>query len=178
MRSDPKGEKVKGEETRLYAMSFLHLDCPDYEECTDATEAFNYRKNQFMVYRTKSTLEKASVIPGVDQGIFEHCMVRSCKFIPAPGRDSTSFKQAFLTVDDAGQKKYKVKDLEMVWEPTQGEMISVTVNFTEKSRTVWAMYAFKSIGPADINPGSAAAMFLQGDGLADRYKGAELKDYR
>lgn len=178
MRADPKGEKAGGEETRIYGNSFLHHDAGDFEECSDATEAFNYRKHQFMVYRTKSTLEKTSLIPGVDKGIFDHCLVRSCKFIPAPGRDSTSFKQAFLTVDEAGQKKYKVKDLEMVWEPTQNEIISVTVTFTEKSRTVWAMYTFKEIGPGELPASSAAGVFLQGDGLADRYKGAELKDYR
>lgn len=178
MKSDSKGEKTGGEETRIYGNSFMHLNCGDYEECTDGTEAFNFRKHQFVIYRTKSTLDKASLIPGVDKGIFDHCMVRSCKFIPAPGRDSTSFKQAFLTVDEAGQKKYKVQDLEMVWEPTQGEMISVTVTFTAKSRTVWAMYTFKEIGPGELPASSAAGVFLQGDGLADRYKGAELKDYR
>jgi hypothetical protein len=156
----------------------MYHDSPDYEECTDATEAFNFRKFQFVVYRTKSTLDKAGIIPGLDAGIFDHCLVRTCEFIPAPGRDSTSFKKAFMSVDDAGQKKYQVSDLEMVWEPVNGDLIAVTVNFTERSRTVWASYSDLEFSPAENTATSAAAIFLSGDGLADQYKGVGLKDYR
>jgi hypothetical protein len=181
MKTDPKAEKRGGEETRIYARKFMHHMASDFEECTDATEAFNHRKFQFMVYRTASTLSKAGLVPGVDRGIFDHCLVRRCEFIPAPGQDSSSHKQAFLTVDAEGQKKYRVKDLEMVWDPVSGDMVSLIVNFTERSRTQWASYKFLEINDAytrETPISSAASIFLSGEGLADRFKGSELKDYR
>lgn len=182
MRSDPKGEKIEGDEWRLYARNFLHHNGREFEACTDAKEAFNYRKYQYVVYRTKNTLDKAGLVPGMDAGLFAHATVRRCKFVPAPGQDSISYKLAFLTVDETGQKSYKITDMEMVWNPVSGAMVSLTVNFTARSRTQWAKYVFQNIGPANAESASplhAAEVFLDANGsLKGKYEGADLKDYR
>ncbi|MEM0997271.1 MAG: hypothetical protein AAGN35_09340 [Bacteroidota bacterium] len=181
MKTDPQAERKGGEETRTYTRDFMHHLTSEFESCTDAKEAFYHSKFQFMVYRTAPTLAKAGLVPGMDQGIFDQCLVRRCNFVPAPGEDSTSYKEAFLTVNPAGQQKYKVKDLNLTWNPLNAQIVSLKVNFTDRSRTKEATYTFLEIDDAytpETPLGDAAALFLEGDALARRFQGSELKDYR
>lgn len=182
MRSDPEGKTIEDYVYRLYKRNLIHLINQDEESCSDATESFNFRRNQNIVYRTKSSLKKGELVPGADLELFDHCLVRKCAFIPAPNHDSLSWKEAFLTVDPEGQKSYKIQDLKMTWNPVQGSLVSLTVNFTKTSRIQWATYSFVGVETAQRTvevPSSAASLFLDASGqLAGKFAGADLKDYR
>ncbi|MEM7038847.1 MAG: hypothetical protein AAF570_17835, partial [Bacteroidota bacterium] len=149
---------------------------------TDGTEAFNFRKYQFVMYRTKSTLKKAALIPAVDKGIFAHCTVKLCDYVPAPGKDSSSYKRAKMKVNAAGQKKYPVEEMEFIWDPIEGTMISATVSFTNRSLTKWAMFEFSEINSqfqSETPPTNAKSVFLESNGeLKADYQGTNLMDYR
>lgn len=181
-KTDPNKEKRMGEEWRMYSRDFVLHDSPDVMECSDAGETFHYRRHQFVIYRTKSALSKAAIIPGSDEGLFDHCLVRECRFVPHPDIDSTNYKRAFLTVNAEGQKKYKIKDMEVIWNPADSAIVRAVVNFTEASMTTWAAYKFHSIEPdyqADPKPTDAKAEFLEASGeLKNKFTGVELKDYR
>lgn len=180
MRSDPKQEERSGEEVRVYDQQVMLHDSPDQLTVTDAEEAFNYRRHQFVVYRTRGSIDKASLLPLSDAGIFKHCQVRDCHFVPAPGHDSISYKRAYMTLDEEGQKRYQIKDLEFITNPHDTSLVSITANFTSKSPYVTASYYFRDIEPLAHDPGlRPQAYFLDGDGaLKEEFKGASLKDYR
>lgn len=180
MRLDPEGKTVVMQETKTYASQFLLHECEEFLDVSDATEAFSYRKAQYIIYRTQPTLSKASLIPDMDKGALAFAKVQRCDFIPAPGNDTLRHKLAFLTLSEDGQKRYKVKDMEIVWNPLNHLPVSITVNFTDKSNWKWARFDFEQIA---ADPGfattSAKAMLLDEAGeLRPRFKGSDLLDYR
>lgn len=180
MRADPEKKTNKGTEVRMYDQGVLYHDSPDQLTVTDKKEAFNHRKNQFVIYRTRGSIDKACVLPKADPELFKHCFVRECHFVPAPGHDSISYKRAFMTVNAEGQKKYQVKDLEIITNPHDTSLVSIKVNFTPRSPYVNATYDFHSVSHSPHNPEhSPQGFFLGADGgLKEDFKGVELKDYR
>lgn len=179
MRSDPKRATVSGEETLLMDKGFVVHETPEGLVVSDASEAFNWRQNQFVVYRTRPSLEKAGLIPRFDAGIFEHCLVRECHFVPAPGDDSISFKRAFMTVDAEGQKKYQISELEFITNPHDTTLISIKVNFVAPSLYIRSAYELKSVLRVSRKNYGAADVFLDEEGeLKKKFDGAGLMDYR
>ncbi len=182
MRMDPKQEEKSASEVRTYRKDFYRHDSPDQLVTGDAKETFTYRKFQNVIYQTNPSLEKAGLIPLATTELFDHCLVRECHFVPAPGRDSISYKRAFMTVDEAGQKKFQIKDLEFISNPHDWSLVSIRVNFTEKSLFKWSFFEFDQgdmgIGPVPA-PSTAAEEFLgEGGALKDEFEGVSLKDYR
>ena len=180
MRMDPKQEKKVAAEERMYGDDIYRHDSPDQLVTGDYKETFTYRKFQNVVYRTNASLEKAGLIPLATAELFDHCLVRECHFVPAPGEDSISYKRAFMTVNEAGQKKFQIKDMEFISNPHDWSLISVRVNFTDKSLFKWSFFEFEQgKGGGQAAPASAAEEFL-GDGgeLKEEFEGVSLKDYR
>lgn len=182
MRADPEQKVVDSYGERMYADNLAYHDSPDALEVTNGKEAFNVRKQQFVIYRTKSSLKKAAMIPLADAGLFQHCTVRECHFIPSEKYDTLSYKRAYLTVNAEGQKKYQIENLEFITNPLDTTLISVTVNFTARSQYKNASYTIRSYeqGGAGMEvPESPAALILRSDGsLNDDFKGYQLMDYR
>lgn len=180
MRTDPEKKERTGEEVRMYDQGTLYHDSPDQLTITDKQEAFNHRKGQFVVYRTRSSIAKANILPLSNQKLFDHCFVRECHFVPVPDNDSISHKRAFMTLDADGQKKFQIKDLEIVTNPHDTTLISITANFTPKSLYTKATYTFHAITKSAHNPQNTPKNhFLNAEGkLKEDFKGVELKDYR
>lgn len=180
MRMDPKQEEKVAQEERTYGMDYYRLDSPDELISGDSKETFTYRKFQNVVYRTRASLEKSGLIPMAKAELFDHCLVRECHFVPAPGRDSISYKRAYMTVDEAGQKQFQIKNMEFITNPHNGGLISIRVNFTDRALFKWSFFEF---GEGNRNqktaPGSAAEEFMgEGGELKENFKGVSLKDYR
>jgi hypothetical protein len=181
MRFDEEGKTVTHDESLILGPKLVYYDTPEFTECSDGNEAFNYRKYQFLIYRTKSTLDKtAAIIPGMDKGIFAFCLVRECRFVPAPGEDTLRHKRAYMTVSEEGQKKYPVKDLEFVWNPLTMEPLIAGVTFTDKSLWKWGRWDFHSIAKVDQPiPGDVKGNLLDANGQVQvQFKGSEVLDYR
>jgi len=179
MRTDPEKATVSATKSRTYATNFFHYDAPDVMEISDGKEAFNVRKYQYVIYRTGSTLAKSHFIPLLDPGVFEHCTVRECRFVPVPGNDTLSHKFARMTVDEAGQKKYQVAEMAFLTNPFDTTLISIDVQFTGRSLYTEGRYEIKEVGTGTSIPASAAAAILDESGaLKAEYKGFSLKDYR
>ncbi len=180
MRLDEEGKTVVMEESKTFGHQFYLHDCNEFTDASDATEAFSFRKNQFLVYRTKSTLAKAGIIPEVDKGLLNACLVKECGYLPVPGNDTLRHKRAYMTVSEEGQKKYKVRDLEMVWNPWNGMPVAIGVTFTEKSMWKWARFDFHGIGPDAVSVGGdVKAILLDAAGeVRPQFKGGDVLDYR
>lgn len=181
MRHDEEGKTISHEETMVLGPKFLYYETPEFTECSDGGEAFNYRKYQYLIYRTQSTLSKsASIIPGMDKGIFAHCLVKECAFVDAPGKDTLHYKRAYMTVSEEGQKKYLIKDLEFIWNPLNQQPVTAGVTFTEKSIWKWARWDFHGIAKLDLPmPGDVKGNLYDANGeVHPRFKGAEVLDYR
>ena len=182
VRADPEQKTIESNEERMYYENMAYHDGPDALEITDAKECFNVRKQQYVIYRTKSSLKKASMIPLADPGLFQHCTVRECHFVPSELYDTLSYKRAYLTVDTEGQKKYQIENLEFITNPLDTTLISVAVNFTARSQYKNATYtilSYEQNGEGMETPKSPAALILQSDGsLHEDYKGFQLMDYR
>ncbi len=180
MRLDEEGKTVVMEERKTIGPSFYTHDCSEFTDASDAKEAISYRKYQMLVYRTKPNLPKAAIIPDVDKGIFATCLVTQCGYIPAPKNDTLRYKRAFMTLSDDGQKRYKVRDMEWVWNPWTKVPVSVTINFTEKSMWRWAQFAFHSIAPEPVPLETNIKNILQDEAgeLKGAFKGSEVLDYR
>ena len=180
MKMDPKQETKEAREVRTYGNNYYRLDSPDELVSGDSKETFTYRKFQNVIYRTNASLEKGGLIPMASEKLFDHCLVRECHFVPAPGQDSISYKRAFMTVDAAGQKAFQVKDLEFITNPHDGKVISVKVNFTDRSLYKWSFFQFDRIeANAGAMEGSAAKEFLgEGNDLKEKFEGVTLQDYR
>jgi hypothetical protein len=178
MRLDPDGKTVVMEESKTFGPQFYSYDCAEFTDISDATEAISHRKNQFIIYRTKSTLAKAAVVPEMDKGIFGTCTVRECTFIPK--NDTLRHKRAFMTLNEEGQKRYKISDMELVWNPKSGAIVSLMVNFTEKSMWKWAKFEFQSIGPVAVPvPMTVPTILLDEAGeLRPAFRGSDVLDYR
>ena len=84
------------------------------------------------------------------------------------------------TVNDEGQKKYQVKELEFVWNPITSQPIVAAVTFTEKSIWKWAKWDFYKIAKMEpAIPGDVKTNLLDANGqLLAKFKGAEILDYR
>jgi hypothetical protein len=180
MRLDEEGKTVVMEENKTIGPKFYLHDCAEFTDASDATEAFSFRKNQFLVYRTKPSLPKAAIIPDVDKGVFAFCFVKECGFIPVPANDTLRHKRAYMTVNEDGQKKYKVKDLEFVWNPWNATIVTIGVTFTEKSMWKWARFDFHSVGP-EANPVGTdvkTTLLDEAGELRPRFKGSDVLDYR
>jgi hypothetical protein len=181
MRFDEEAKTVSYDETMVFGPKFRWYDSPEFTECSDGSEAYNYRKHQMIVYRTASTLSKSgSLIPLVDKGLFAYCLVKECAFVTAPGQDTLRHKRALITVNDEGQKKYQVKELEFVWNPITSQPIVAAVTFTEKSIWKWAKWDFYKISKMEpALPGDVKTNLLDANGqLLGKFKGAEILDYR
>jgi hypothetical protein len=180
MRLDETGKTVVLDESKTLGPKFYLHDCSEFTEGSDDKEGFSFRKYQFLVYRTKPTLAKAALIPDVDKGIFATCFVKECGFIPVPNNDTLRYKRAYMTVNDDGQKRYKVRDMEFVWNPWNHAIVAITVNFTDKSMWKWAKFEFSSIIPEAIPLSTdVKSMLLDESGeLRPRFKGSEILDYR
>jgi hypothetical protein len=181
MRLDEEGKTIAFEESLILGPKLAYYDTPEFTECSDGSEAFNYRKYQFLIYRTNSTLSKvAAIIPGMDKGIFAHCLVQRCAFVSAPGQDTLRHKRAYVTVNEEGQKKYMIKDLEFVWNPWTHEPLIVGATFTDKSLWKWARWDFHGIGRVESPIASdAKGNFLDGSGkVLEGFGGSEVVDYR
>jgi len=179
MRADKEKKEVTAMEKRVYSSKMFLHDSPDALEISDASEAFNVRKFQYVVYRTRPTLSKAQVVPKLDPGVFDHCTVRECHFVPSPHHDTLSYKRAYMTVDEAGQKKYQVKNLEFITNPLDTTLVFLNIEFTDRSLYVKSRFEFMEMEQGVEVPGSAKAAILDGEGaLKAEYKGFTLQDYR
>lgn len=179
MRSDARREARTEKEVWIFAPDFFQHENGEALEVSDGKEAFNWRKQQFVVYRTGSSLEKAGLLPGVEEGLLDHCLVKECDYVPIPGEDSSSHKRARLTVDAEGQKKYKVRDLEVITNPYDTSLVSIRVNFLAPSLYVSSEMEFVPAPAPEQVPGSAREVFLEENGeLREKFQGARLMDYR
>jgi hypothetical protein len=178
MRLDEEGKTVVMQEHKTIGPQYYQHDSPEFTDASDATEAFSFRKNQFLVYRTKPSLAKASIIPDVDKGLLAACTVKECAFVPQ--NDTLRYKRAFMIVSDEGQKRYKVRDWVMVWNPLTGVLVSLEVNFTDKSMWKWAQFVFSAIGPEATPGGTEIKSILLDEAgeLQPRFKGSDVLDYR
>ena len=180
MKMDPKQETREADERRWYGKNYYKVDSPDELVTGDASETFTFRKFQNVIYRTNASLDKAGLVPMASPELFDYCLVRECHFVPAPGQDSISYKRAYMTVDAAGQKKFQIKDIEFVFNPHDGTLISLKVNHTDRSLFKWSAYQFERIENL-IKPLSASASeeFLGGGSeLKADFEGVTLHDYR
>lgn len=179
IRSDKKGEERSGIESRTYTQNYYRFESGDALTVSDATEAFNFRKQQYVVYRTAASLDKAGLIPLAKAELFDHCLVRECHFIPAPGEEGNSYKRAFMTVDAAGQKSYQIKNMEFVTNPLDSSLIRISVEFTDRAFYKWSKFEFRPLEEEAKAGGNAKAEFLDGSGaLLPLFQGISLKDYR
>jgi hypothetical protein len=180
MRLDTEGKLVEMEETKIIGHQFYSYDCAEFTDASDATEAFSYRKHQFIIYRTKAGLAKAAVLPEIDKGLFAMASIKECAYIPILGNDTLRHKRALLTITEEGQKRYKVKDMELVWNPKTSMPVSISLNFTEKSLWKWTKFEFHSIAQSQepMAQDIKAIMFNETGELKPRFKGAEILDYR
>jgi hypothetical protein len=180
MRKDETGKTQTQRETRVYGKGIYLLETPEFQTCSDAQEAFHYRKFQFTVYRTKPNREDAAFIPGVDKGLWAYATVTACEFIPIKGNDTLRHKQARVVINAEGQKKYAVSDIDLVWNPLNGQLVAIGLNFTEPSLYRWARFDFESFAvPKEALPTDAKSVLLDGTGkLKETFGGAELLDYR
>ena len=180
MRLDPEGKTIVMEETKTFGSQFYRHQCDEFTDASDATEGFSFHPMQFLVYRTKPTLAKAAVLPETDKGVFATCTVKECEFVPIQGNDTLRYKRAFMTLNDDGQKRYKLKDLEFLWNPRSGVLVSLIANFTEKSIWKWAKFEFQSIGtviPAVATEIKSLLLDEAGE-LRSEFKGSDILDYR
>lgn len=181
MRFDEEGKTVAYDESIVFGPKFRWYDSPEFTECSDGSEAYNYRKHQFIIYRTASTLAKsAAIIPMADKGLFAYCLAKDCAFIQAPGKDTLRHKRANLVVNEEGQKKYQLKEIEFVWNPITGQPVTVGATFTDKSIWKWARWDFYSIAKVEAPmPGDVKTNLFDANGaLLSKFQGAEILDYR
>ena len=180
MRLDEEGKTVVMPETKTIGPGFYLHDCSEFTDASDAQEAISHRKYQMLVYRTKPNLPKAAIIPDVDSGIFATCLVSQCGYIPAPKNDTLRYKRAFMTLSDGGQQRYKVRDMEWVWNPWTQVPVSVTINFTERSMWRWAQFDFHTIAPQPVPVETSIKNMLQDPSgqLKGPFIGMEILDYR
>lgn len=181
MRKDEEGKTFTQEESMVYGPKFYRYDTPEFLEFSDGTEGFHWRKHQRVVYHTGSSISKtAQWIPGIDKGIFPTCVARLCEFREAPGKDTLRYKHAILNVSTEGQKKYQIREMELLWNPITYELVTIGVSFTERSIYKWAQWDIHSFGPQDpALPVDAKAGFLDGGGkLLPDFNGVELQDVR
>ena len=179
MRADPKQERVRNDECRSYGNGVYVCENKDQRIVSNAQEAFAYRTKQFMVYRTKGVLAQAELVPKMNPGIFEHCLVRECHFVPAPGQDSISHKRACMTLDAEGQKKYQIIDLEIVTNPHDTTLVSLQANFSPRSLYKYAKWEFRMVERMGVTPAPPRTQFLDAEGqLQSKYKGVGLQDHR
>ena len=66
MRTDPEKKERTGEEVRMYDQGTHYHDSPDQLTITDKKEAFNHRKGQFVIYRTRTSI---GVVFAVRRGV-------------------------------------------------------------------------------------------------------------
>jgi|GEM_PF-3949675 len=179
IRSDKNGEERSGMESRSYHKEYFRHESGDALTVSDGKEAFNYRKQQYVIYRTVASLDKAGLIPLAKAGLFDHCLVRECHFIPTPSVEGNSYKRAFMTVDAAGQKTYQIKTMEFITNPLDGSLVSIQVEFTDRSFYQRSKFEFRPVVEAEAAGGAAQNTFLDGNGnLLPAYQGVSLKDYR
>ncbi|MFN8396252.1 MAG: hypothetical protein U0176_16605 [Bacteroidia bacterium] len=181
MRKDEEGKTVTQEESMVYGPKFYRYDTPEFLEVSDAAEGFHWRKHQRVVYRMGSSVSKsAQWIPGMDKGFFQTCVARLCEFREAPGKDTLRYKHAILNVSPEGQKKYQIREMELLWNPITYELVTIGVSFTERSIYKWAQWDIHSVGPQEPGyPVDAKAGFLDGGGkLLPDFNGVELQDVR
>lgn len=179
-RTDPEKRTFEFDEEMVYGKSFYLRSNNSGSSGSDASEAFHFKKDQFTVYRTKPNLNNAGFLPAVDAGIWKYGTVVQCDYVPAPGQDNNRHKHALVTINAEGQKKYKVTQIEYLWDPISETTLEVTVSYTPQSLTTWAKVKFgKHGGYSGTMKGSVQDALTDEKGeLKGIYGGSETVDYR
>lgn len=186
MATDPAQKLIHSRESWLLAQNQIRHFTEDMHTYTDGSDAYFYRPQQFIVYHGAPTLKEERIIPQMDAGIWQYCLVTECFYVTegSYSLNGTTItpKEYHLEISPEGQKKYNISSLMVRTDPVYKKLIYIDLTYQGKtlySKATFTITDYISTTAEETPISSITDLMMESPGqLKAPFSGSKLIDIR